>query len=372
MQGFPDISNGYPTLNGVLIQIFLRILEKGMQRTSVVGTWNKKKGSEAMKAKSLICCFLIQLVFGAVSAQLSLAEESKSLKIAMILWRGETLAEQGLKAGLKELGYSVEYVTYNADQDKSKLAEILKSEIEPKLEQFDYIYCFGTTAAKMAQKVVGNKVPQFFNAVSAPVEAEIVKSMDNPGGNISGVTNVVPVEKQLEQIRKLVSFKKLGIMFNPREKNSVVRAEEAGAVSGKLNFEVVELNVAPEGQQLENTLQKLVDKNIEVDAVFLPSDSYLISQAKLIGEKLRQAKIPSFGTQKESIEGGALAGLVPDYYELGKLAAGIVDQNQKGKQMGEIPVAISKNPKLVVNRKTGEILGIQLAEGAGNGFQMVE
>lgn len=324
-----------------------------------------------MRTRYLVFFLLVQSVLGFACAHPSLAQEAKKLKIALILWRGETQAEQGLKDGLKELGYSVEYVTYNAEQDKSKLAEILKNEVEPKLDQFNYIYCFGTTAAKMAQKVVAGKVPLFFNAVTAPVEAEIAKSMESPGGNTSGVTNVVPVEKQLEQARKLVSFKKLGVMFNPREKNSVVRAEEVGALSGKLNFEVVELNVAPEGQQLEKTLQKISEKAIEVDAVFTPSDSFLISQAKLIGEKLREAKIPSIGAQKESVEGGVLIGLVPDYYELGKLAAGIVDQSQKGKQMGEIPIAVSKNPKVVINKKTSEALGLELNK-AGEGLEIIE
>lgn len=325
-----------------------------------------------MKALCLGFCFLTQWIIGIAPAQPAPATEGKLLKIAMVLWRGETLAEKGLKDGLQELGYSVEYVTYNADQNKSKLAEILRKEIEPKAADFNYVYCFGTTAGKMAKSILGNKVPQFFNAVSAPVEAEIVDSMDAPGGNISGVTNMVPLEKQLEQVRKIISFKTLGVMFNTREKNAIMRAAEVSAISGKMNFEAVQLNVAPEGQQLEQTLQKLIEKQIEVDAIFLPSDSFVISQATLIGEKLAQGNIPSIAAQEDSIKGGALVGLVPDYYVLGKLAAGIVDQSRKGRKMGEIPVAIPKDFRLVVNKRTCDLLGIQLPEGAADNIRMIQ
>ncbi len=326
-----------------------------------------------MKKRCLIFLIFIQLVLmtAAVLPAVS-AKAGRQLKIAMVLWRGETQAEKGLKDGLKQFGYSVEYTTYNADQVKDRLAEILRHEIYPRATDFDYVYCFGTTAIAMAKEILGNKVPQLFNAVNAPVEAGIVNSMDAPGGNVSGVTNMVPIEKQLEQASRLVSIKRLGIIFNPREKNGVLRAEELSAISRRLNFEVFELNVSPGAHKLEKTLRKLVEKEVEVNVVYLASDSFVISQAEYIGEKLALAKIPSIAAQEESVRGGALMGYVPDYYELGRLAAGIVDQNQKGIKMGDIPIAMSRNPRFVVNKQTCEMMGIKLPPDLAADTKLIE
>jgi ABC-type uncharacterized transport system substrate-binding protein len=72
---------------------------------------------------------------------------TKTLNIAMILWRGETEAEKGFQQGLKEFGYSVQYTVMNAGQDRTELGRLLREELNPKLNNFDYIYVFGTTVA---------------------------------------------------------------------------------------------------------------------------------------------------------------------------------------------------------------------------------
>jgi len=103
----------------------------------------------------------------------------KTLRVAMVLWRGETKAEQGFKDGLKELGYAVEYITImNAGQDRKELRRILSNKIAPKLNDLDYIYTSGTTVSKMTKIFIHNRVPQLFNIVTGPVESVIVQSME--------------------------------------------------------------------------------------------------------------------------------------------------------------------------------------------------
>src|SRR4029450_989564 len=79
---------------------------------------------------------------------------AKDLKIAMILWRGETEAEKGFQQGLKEFGYSVQYTVMNAGQDRTELGRLLREEVNPKLNNFDYIYVFGTTVASATKSIV--------------------------------------------------------------------------------------------------------------------------------------------------------------------------------------------------------------------------
>jgi hypothetical protein len=122
----------------------------------------------------------------------------KELKIALVLWRGETEAEQGFRDNLKELGYEAQYTVMNAGQDRSELGRLLREDLKPRLAGFDYVYVFGTTATVAAKSIVQDKVPIIFNVVADPVGAGIVKSMDASGGNLAGVTNEIPLALQLQ------------------------------------------------------------------------------------------------------------------------------------------------------------------------------
>ena len=117
---------------------------------------------------------------------------AKNLRVAMVLWRGETEAEKGFRDGLKQQGDAVDYVVMNANQDRNELGRLLREDLRPKLESFDYVYTYGTTVTLAAKTIVQDKVPVVFNIVADPVGAGLVKSVDASGGNIAGVTNEVP------------------------------------------------------------------------------------------------------------------------------------------------------------------------------------
>src|SRR5437899_12377258 len=143
---------------------------------------------------------LILLSFSSIASTTpdhSALASAKALKIAMILWRGETEAEKGFQQGVKEFGYSVQYTVMNAGQDRTELGRLLRDNLEPKLETFDYVYVFGTTVASATRSIVQDRVPQIFNIVADPVGAGIVQSLDSSGGNIAGVTNEIPLWLQL-------------------------------------------------------------------------------------------------------------------------------------------------------------------------------
>ena len=294
----------------------------------------------------------------------SLLASEKSLKIAMILWRGETRAESGFKDGLKELGYSAEYIIINAGQDIKELGVVL-SKLKPKFDEFDYIYTFGTTVSRRTRVIVNDRVPQIFNVVTDPVGAGIVQGMESSGGNISGMSDAIPISVQIKSALEVIEFNKLGIFFNPREKNSMIIRKELYDIAKDFDFEVIDLRSPPAQKMLQENLQKLIDESILVDAVYLPSDSFLISSAKLIGSQLRVAKVKSIGSIKAFIDNGALIGVVPDYYEMGRAVATIVDRHQKGEMLQDIPVHQgyrTKEPILMINKTTSDILDFNIPE----------
>jgi putative ABC transport system substrate-binding protein len=305
-----------------------------------------------LSATSVLVGFI--LVFTALPVYSSQTD----LKIAMVLWRGETRAEEGFKAELEQLGYTAEYHTLNANQDLSALAELTRN--ENKFAAFDYIYAFGTTVTLFISRIVGDTPPIIFNVVTDPVKSKIIDKMDAPGKNISGASNYIPLKIEIENALKVIPFKRLGIFFNPREKNSDIIKKQLIGISEKMGFEVITLRCPPVGPLFEQHLTNVANNTIGVDAIYLPSDSFLASQAKRIGRQLKKGKIASIGSIRRFVEMGALLGTVPDYYALGTQAAQVIDRHQKGDPLSTIPVQTPKHPALVINTTTAAHLGIDI------------
>ena len=317
---------------------------------------------------SSICLVLLSLL---VSSNILFAG-SKDLKIAMILWRGETRAEQGFKSGLKQLGYSAQYTIMNAAQDRKELARLLRNELEPRIAGFDYVYTFGTTVSKVTRTFLNDRIPHIFVAVTAPVESGIVDSMGSSGGNVGGIKHGIDLSLQIGTALKVINFKRLGFIFNPREKNSNIQRKELYAIAKNYDFEVIDLRSPPAQNMLQKNLQKLIDKSITVDAVYLPLDSFLISKAKLIGSRLRAAKVKSIGAHRKFITNGVMLGVIPDYYELGKVVATIVDRHQHGKKLENIPIETVKEPGVIINKTTSKMLNISIPEAVLKKATIVE
>jgi len=300
------------------------------------------------------------------------AGAGQSLRVAMILWRGPTEAEKGFKDGLKELGYSVEYTELNANQDRGELGRLLRETIRPRLDALDYLYTYGTTVTLAAKSVVQDKVPVIFNIVNDPVGAGIVESLERSGANIAGVSNEVPLPFQLKTALALFPIKRLGLLFNPREKNSMLVRDKILAVAPSLGIEVVDLRSPPALDALQENLRKLRDRSIAVDAVYLPPDSFLVSNAKEIGSALRDAQVKGIASLEPFIDQGALLGVVPDYYQLGKAAAAVVHRHQEGQRLQDMPVQIDKEPGLKINATTGRLLKVTVPDAMKKRATFVE
>jgi len=311
-----------------------------------------------MYIKKLLCwavsVITLSLSIHANTQKLEKKNIQKELNVALVLWRGETKAEHAFKSRLEKLDYKVKYTVYDAENKRYKFPDIVRG---INFTKFDYVYTFGTSASYMVKRLLKDKVPQIFNIVSSPILANIVKSTEENGGNIAGVSNQVSLETQINAALGVFKIKRLGLFFNPREHNSMIIYSKLIQLGIKYNFEVVPLR-SPIKRMLNENLYKLTSNTLSVDAVYLPADSFIVSNAKLIGQKLREAKIKSIGAIKEYVEKGALIGTVTDYKKLGQMAANILDKHQKGTPLNHIPVQMQKKPILVLNKTTCDLLNI--------------
>lgn len=285
----------------------------------------------------------------------------QELRVAMLLWRGETEAEAGFKAGLQELGYQAIFEIHDADQNLTRLGTILRS-ISNNLVSYDYIYTFGTTVSRRAKVIIGGKLPQIFNIVTDPVGAGIVDSLDSPGSTIGGGSDRINISRQLNEVGQLITFKKLGFFFNPREKNSLITRDELHRYGKEKGFEVIDFRSPPVNDMLLRNLEMISDSPDMVDSVYFAPDSYLSSEAPLIVSRLRNAKIISITQIRSLIEHGVLIGITGDYYELGRAVATIIDRHQKGMVFENIPVEHFTNLKLLINKSSADFLGLDFGE----------
>ena len=327
-------------------------------------------GKDTRMKRVMTVALLLSLVLP--TGALAPSEAAKTLRIALVLWRGETDGERGFKQGLKELGYQVDYVVMNARQDRTELGRLLREDLKPKLETFDYVYAFGTTVTLATKSIVQDKVPLIFNIVADPVGAGVVKSMDVSGENVAGVTNEIALALQLSTALKIVPVKRLGLFFNPREKNSMLIRDKVREVAASLQIEVVDLRSPPAQDMLQENLKKLRDRSIAVDAVYLPADSFLVSRAKLIGTELRAAKVKSIAAIETYVDEGALIGVVPEYHDLGRLAASILHRHQGGQRLQDMAVLADREPVLKINGATSRTLGVTIPDAIRKRAVIVE
>lgn len=297
--------------------------------------------------------FFLGLIILNICTFASPAFSKKQYTVAMITWRGETEAERGFMEGLRKSNYMISFKKYHANQDRGHLYNII-TRIQK--NSVDLIYVFGTTATQTVLSRIKD-MPVVFNIVSRPVESGIIASWQSSGNNSTGASNKVPIRYQLRALKKVINFSKLGIIYNPREQNSVIQRDIARGLEGTLKFKLKEYRIS----RRSDISKVLPFMKGDVDAAYLPADSMTKSLGKEIMERVNKFKIPSLcAIENMVLKDGGLLGLVPNYYQLGRLAAEKAIQIFQGKKPTEIPTSTLNYFHMLVNMNTAKKIGVQI------------
>lgn len=269
-------------------------------------------------------------VYGETVSPAATQDEQKIFSIVMVSWRGITDAEKGFMEYLERQNVQVEYTFLDVKKDKSLLPGFVKQikEIQP-----DLVYVFGTSGSvglcgtkdnHPAEKYI-TEIPVVFNIVSVPVKSGLVETLETSGRNITGASHVVPLESQMKAIQSLFDLRSLGVVYNPQEKNSLVAVADLEKLSEEMGFTFYKAPFAIGADQktdpasIPSTVQGLAEKEPQV--IYLPSDSFLVANAREVVAEINSYKIPSFSATEVPIKKGqALTGLVSRYYNVGQLA----------------------------------------------------
>ena len=269
------------------------------------------------------------------------------------------LAKEGFKAAFKEAGINAEFDEKNANGEVTN-ANLIATNY--KADKKDLVFGIATPSA---QALVNNisDIPVLFSAVTDPASAKLLNS------NVTGTSDKLEnVAAQLDLLLKIKpGVKKIGVLYNPSEQNSVVQVQEIQKISKQKNIEVVLQGINNFGELAQAT------KNLlgSTDALYLPTDNLVVSGMNLIASEAVNAKKPVVVSENSSVKEGALFTMGLDYYALGKRTGEMAIEILKGKPVSQIPFETSKQMKLYVNSKTAQALGLDVKNPAFSGAEFV-
>ncbi len=264
-------------------------------------------------------------------------------------------ARQGLLDGLKAKGYiegtNLEFTYQTAQGNPAIAVQIAKQFVG---ERPDVLVGIATPTAQ-ALAASTRSIPVVFTAVTDPLGAKLVKNMDEPGRNVTGLSDLSPVAQHVDLMQELIpDLKSIGVVFNPGESNSVALVELLRAAADAKGLTVVE-GTALKSADVQSAAQIIASK---VDVLYAPTDNTVASAIDGLVNAANQAKKPIIGASTTYIANGALAALGFDYYQVGVQTADYVDALLKGTKVAELPVKVAKGSDLALNQKVADKLGI--------------
>jgi putative ABC transport system substrate-binding protein len=222
----------------------------------------------------------------------------------------------------------------------------------------ELIIASGTQAA-MALKSATSTIPIVSVGMADPVAAGLVQSLSHPGGNMTGLTSVVPgdfIGKQIEILRELVpGASKIALLVNPGNlMHRLALAEELPRTARKLNI-VLPTVEATKAEELKVAFASAADQH--ADAIVVLGDYVTIFQAARVAALAAEYHLPAIYFFRQFAPGGLVV-YGPELQDLFRRAGGYVDKILKGAKPSDLPVEQPTKFELVINMKTAKALGL--------------
>ncbi len=306
---------------------------------------------------------LLLVIALAAMAALSMVScgDSGKIKIAIVQPMDHTSLNQirdKIISTLEELGYTsdkAEIIQKNASNDASLLPSIYDSLIS---ENVDVIIPIGTGAAQVAASKT-DKIPIVFAAVSDPVVAGLVTSLDKTDKNITGVSDSIDVESIFALAKELTpNAKTFGLVYNASEINSstkIERAKEYCKANG-LSYKEATVTSTADMQQAIAAIAP------DVDAFFTPDDNTVASAMNVYASFQKQYKAPIYCGADSMVKDGGFATYGIDYDVLATQVAQMTDRILKGGKISDNPVELVANPAKLINKTVADDIGIKISD----------
>ncbi len=289
----------------------------------------------------------------------------RTYRIYMVLGRGEGANEVAFKDYLARRGLRVDYVIRNTGGDVSKLPSIVE---EIKKARPDLVYAWGTPQTRSLVGEYDNPEPQrfirdipvVFTYVAAPLDARIVRSLEVPGGNVTGTIHIAPMVAQVNTILAYRSITRLGVVYNQAERNSLLATESLRSEWRKRGLTLIEQAVPlTGGQPMAESIPGLIArcKAEGAEMLYIGPDTFIATtHAKLVADTAFALKLPSFSVTERIVRSeSALLALSSSSYGIGRLTGVKAAQILlEGKKPGDIAVETLRRFSVVINMATAK------------------
>ena len=272
---------------------------------------------------------------------------------------------EGFLHEMKNIGYedgkNIKYSQQNSQGDNTVAQSIAKKFVNDKC---DMIFAITTPTAQVcANEIKGTNISLVFGAVTDPISAGLVNSMEEPGGNITGTSDKWPTAAQFKLLLKLVpSVKNIGVIYNPGETNSEANMKEVSSVCKNMELELITVSVS-NTSEVYSAAQSLVNK---IDAFYVSADNTVITAMDAVIKVSEKNKIPLLPGVSSNVEQGGFGTLGPDYFDVGVQAAKIANRIINGEKPGDIPVSTAKNFEYYFNLKSAKATNVIIPDSLLN------
>jgi putative ABC transport system substrate-binding protein len=291
------------------------------------------------------------LVSGMLAPEALAQEKVRVAATAIVEHPALDAVRDGVREELEAQGWVLDETlefTYESAQGQPPIA----AQIARKLvgDRPDVIVPISTPSAQ-AVVAATKDIPVVFTAVTDPVGAGLVKALEKPGGNVTGISDLSPLGQHLDLMKEFMpGLERLGVPYNPGEANAVVLVELLQKLAPERGITIVTA-VANRSADVQAAARSLVGK---VDAIYVPTDNTVVSALEAIIAVGDQNDLPVFSGDTDSVERGALATVGFDYYQVGRQTGQVVARVLRGEKPGDIAVRQAEGTDLVVNARAAE------------------
>ena len=266
-------------------------------------------------------------------------------------------ANKGFIKALDESGIKYEADQQNAQNDQSACKTIAAKFVG---DEKDLIFAIATPAAQAVATETPD-IPVVGTAITDYAGAKLVKSNDKPGTNVTGTSDMNPVEEQIAMLQKVLpDAKNIGLLWCTAEANSKIQIDAAKKVLDKAGLSYKDYTVSS-SNEIQSVVESMVGK---VDAVYTPTDNTIAAGMAQVGQIAKEGKLPIVTGEEGMCKAGGLCTLSIDYEELGhmagEMAVKILKDGKKPEDMA-IETEDSSKLKVVKNEEMAKALGIDLS-----------
>ncbi len=266
----------------------------------------------------------------------------------------------GFREGLREVGYveghNVVIIERSAGGRNERFPELVQELLRLGVDAL----VSSATPAVRAAKQATTTVPIVMAGLTDPVGAGIVPSLNRPGGNIIGLTNIFTElsAKRLEFLKAAVPrLSRVAVLWNPNHPGQPLAFSDTEAAAPSLGIAIASVEVhRPE--DFERAFRAIA--NARVDALMVLPDPVTSFHRKPTADFAARSRLPAMYAAKEWVEVGGLMSYGPNFPDLWRRAAVYVDKIFKGAKPGDLPVERPTKFDLVINLKTAKALGLTI------------